>query len=94
MNFSPLTPPLKRFSQMAVQFVIEFRTRFAAFSLLTSIIQSSAYLTKFSPLASSSLSSSFNIILLSNGLKFPPILWKAFHNIGYRNFIIMESNMI
>ena len=23
-----------------------------------------------------------------------PILWKAFHNIGYRNYFIMESYMI
>ena len=35
-------------------------------------MQSSAYLTKFNPLASNSLSNSFSIILLSNGLKFPP----------------------
>ena len=59
-------------SFFSIYFVIELNTLFAAFSLLTSIIQSSAYLTKFNPLASSSLSNSFNIILLSNGLKFPP----------------------
>ena len=59
-------------SFFSIYFVIEFNTLFAAFSLLTSMIQSSAYLTKFNPLASSSLSSSFSIILLSNGLRFPP----------------------
>lgn len=49
-------------SFFSINFVIDVKTRFAAFSLLTSIIQSSAYLTKFSSLAytSPNNTSSFN----------------------------------
>ena len=47
-------------------------TRLADISLLTSMIQSSAYLTKRNWRDSSSLSSSLSIMLLSNGDKFPP----------------------
>lgn len=63
--FSALTFNQNFFS---IYFVIDVKTLFATFSLFTNIIQSSANLTKFSSLASSS----FNIMLLSNGLKFPP----------------------
>jgi hypothetical protein len=47
-------------------------TRSAAFSLPTKILQSSAYLTKCSPLDSSFLSSSLSMILESKGLRLPP----------------------
>jgi hypothetical protein len=41
-------------------------------SVILTMTQSSAYLTKFSPLDSSSLSSSFSMMLLSIGERFPP----------------------
>ena len=41
-------------------------------SLLTAIMQSSAYLTKLSPRLSSSLSSSFSMMFESSGDRFPP----------------------
>ena len=47
-------------------------TLFALDSLLSAITQSSAYLVKRSPLASSSLSSSFSIMFDNNGDRFPP----------------------
>ena len=47
-------------------------TLLADISLLTILIQSSAYRTKFSPLFSISLSSSFNMMFANNGERFPP----------------------
>ena len=47
-------------------------TLFADISLLTMIIQSSAYRTKLSPLFSISLSSSLSMMFASNGERFPP----------------------
>ncbi len=49
-----------------------FITRSAACLLPTSMIRSSAYRTKSIPLASSSLSSSFNMIFANSGEIFPP----------------------
>lgn len=56
----------------SIQRVIVCITRFAAALLLTVMTQSSAYLTKFNPLVSNSLSSSLSMILLSIGDRFPP----------------------
>ena len=56
----------------SIYFVTDFITRVAAFSLLTRIIQSSAYRTNLSPRLSSSQSSSFNSIFARSGEIFPP----------------------
>ena len=47
-------------------------TLFADISLPTMLIQSSAYLTKFSPLCSISLSNSFRMMLARSGDRLPP----------------------
>ena len=54
------------------QLVMDFITLFAAISLLTKILQSSAYLTKQSPLSSSSLSNLSRYTLDKIGLRGPP----------------------
>ena len=59
-------------SLRSIQSVMEYMTLLAAALLPTTITQSSAYRVNYSPLASSSLSSSFSIMLLSNGDRFPP----------------------
>ena len=64
LTFSP--------SFLCIQSVTVRMTLFALDSLLTAITQSWAYLVNWSPLASSSLSSSFSMMLESSGDKFPP----------------------
>ena len=59
-------------SFFSIHFVTVAITLLAAALLPTAITQSSAYLTKWSPLASNSLSSSLSIMLLSSGDRFPP----------------------
>ena len=52
--------------------MIFFKVLSVLFLLLQKIMQSSAYRTNLCPLRSSSLSNSFSMMLLSNGLNGPP----------------------
>ena len=59
-------------SLFSIDLVTLFMTRSAACLLPTMMIRSSAYRTKSSPLASSSLSNSLSMMFANNGEIFPP----------------------